>query len=103
MSWFSYIGNSDCDRGRRSWRSQRVSSSDRCAHLLATQGTRFPLGVEVLESRLLLAFSAGPVLHGSQAAWVDYDNDGWTDVSTCLLYTSPSPRDGLLSRMPSSA
>ena len=24
-------------------------------------------------------------------------------VITCLLYTSPSPRDGLLSRMPSSA
>ena len=24
-------------------------------------------------------------------------------VVTCLLYTSPSPRDGLLSRMPSSA
>ena len=24
-------------------------------------------------------------------------------VWTCLLYTSPSPRDGLLSRMPSSA
>ena len=37
---------------------------------------------------------------------------GWSDVAaaslpetffTCLLYTSPSPRDGLLSRMPSSA
>ena len=30
----------------------------------------------------------------------------WTDdwaVCACLLYTSPSPRDGLLSRMPSSA
>ena len=28
----------------------------------------------------------------------------WIDnSSTCLLYTSPSPRDGLLSRMPSSA
>ena len=26
-----------------------------------------------------------------------------TDLATCLLYTSPSPRDGLLSRMPSSA
>ena len=26
-----------------------------------------------------------------------------TAVYTCLLYTSPSPRDGLLSRMPSSA
>ena len=24
-------------------------------------------------------------------------------VNVCLLYTSPSPRDGLLSRMPSSA
>ena len=24
-------------------------------------------------------------------------------AETCLLYTSPSPRDGLLSRMPSSA
>src|SRR5665647_3802533 len=27
----------------------------------------------------------------------------FTLVLTCLLYTSPSPRDGLLSRMPSSA
>ena len=26
-----------------------------------------------------------------------------TDPHCCLLYTSPSPRDGLLSRMPSSA
>ena len=25
------------------------------------------------------------------------------EVIVCLLYTSPSPRDGLLSRMPSSA
>ena len=28
---------------------------------------------------------------------------GWTYSSTCLLYTSPSPRDATLSRMPSSA
>ena len=28
---------------------------------------------------------------------------GGGDVNDCLLYTSPSPRDGLLSRMPSSA
>ena len=33
--------------------------------------------------------------HGEYAR--DEDGDG------CLLYTSPSPRDGLLSRMPSSA
>ena len=30
-------------------------------------------------------------------------NMGADEVTTCLLYTSPSPRDGLLSRMPSSA
>ena len=29
--------------------------------------------------------------------------DEITEHITCLLYTSPSPRDGLLSRMPSSA
>ena len=28
---------------------------------------------------------------------------GGVSAETCLLYTSPSPRDGLLSRMPSSA
>ena len=28
---------------------------------------------------------------------------GGCTCCTCLLYTSPSPRDGLLSRMPSSA
>ena len=27
----------------------------------------------------------------------------WATLTGCLLYTSPSPRDGLLSRMPSSA
>ena len=35
----------------------------------------------------------------------DEDISRWNTaaVKTCLLYTSPSPRDGLLSRMPSSA
>ena len=33
----------------------------------------------------------------------DLDGRGWSLVPICLLYTSPSPRDGLLSRMPSSA
>ena len=31
------------------------------------------------------------------------EKDGVITIQTCLLYTSPSPRDGLLSRMPSSA
>ena len=29
--------------------------------------------------------------------------EGILEANACLLYTSPSPRDGLLSRMPSSA
>ena len=37
--------------------------------------------------------------------WAEIDKRIATkhDSMTCLLYTSPSPRDGLLSRMPSSA
>ena len=31
------------------------------------------------------------------------DSDLNVEIRLCLLYTSPSPRDGLLSRMPSSA
>ena len=37
--------------------------------------------------------------------WDEFANDFSLQVynNNCLLYTSPSPRDGLLSRMPSSA
>ena len=33
----------------------------------------------------------------------EYDSTKTSTYGPCLLYTSPSPRDGLLSRMPSSA
>ena len=33
----------------------------------------------------------------------EYSNDQSLDLTTCLLYTSPSPRDKRQSRMPSSA
>ena len=36
--------------------------------------------------------------HGTAPKYAGQDK-----VNPCLLYTSPSPRDGLLSRMPSSA
>ena len=32
-----------------------------------------------------------------------FDHPTRESIHICLLYTSPSPRDGLLSRMPSSA
>ena len=31
------------------------------------------------------------------------DSSAYLSAETCLLYTSPSPRDGATSRMPSSA
>ena len=37
------------------------------------------------------------------AVFMIYSLNGERCTSSCLLYTSPSPRDGLLSRMPSSA
>ena len=44
-----------------------------------------------------VTFTAGT---NTNFPYITQDSDGYT---TCLLYTSPSPRDGLLSRMPSSA
>ena len=41
-----------------------------------------------------------------RGTWKIYDGSSMVyadEVFICLLYTSPSPRDGLLSRMPSSA
>ena len=52
-----------------------------------------------------LAFLSGS-FKGSQLRWATVDKEGFAIVNTfrsCLLYTSPSPRDATLSRMPSSA
>ena len=52
-----------------------------------------------MNANTALADNTGTVLP-LQAA--EFDTKSFHDT-TCLLYTSPSPRDGLLSRMPSSA
>ena len=54
------------------------------------QSTAAAIASALISSRLDYANS---VLFGSPAK----------NITRCLLYTSPSPRDGLLSRMPSSA
>ena len=42
--------------------------------------------------------------HIAEGSEIFLNNDTYIEQSkACLLYTSPSPRDGLLSRMPSSA
>ena len=47
-----------------------------------------------------------PAINNGQVVITDrsaYSSVAYQGVGSCLLYTSPSPRDGLLSRMPSSA
>ena len=46
---------------------------------------------------------AGSMVESTFADKVFFCNSGAEANEACLLYTSPSPRDGLLSRMPSSA
>ena len=40
---------------------------------------------------------------GKTQVSIDYEKGLPVSINTCLLYTSPSPRDSALSRMPSSA
>ena len=43
-------------------------------------------------------------IHGKKMAYIDEgEGDPIVFLHGCLLYTSPSPRDATLSRMPSSA
>ena len=66
---------------------------------LVNQGNFFqPLAVQIDSLDILQKEIFGPVLHV-----ISYKSDEIQQVIDCLLYTSPSPRDGLLSRMPSSA
>ena len=57
--------------------------------------------------QFLSADEAGPVSDEQALQWIDADATVWTVVVKpwilCLLYTSPSPRDATLSRIPSSA
>ena len=63
---------------------------------------RLKVGCVIVKNHSIISFGWNGMPTG-------YDNccemevDGRLVTRPCLLYTSPSPRDGLLSRMPSSA
>jgi len=59
----------------------------------------------VLDAAKLVLFDNwfGPAVRVRSLAFLSEPENRGTHYSFCLLYTSPSPRDGLLSRMPSSA
>ena len=61
--------------------------------VLGDKKTLYPNMIETIESTKILVKEGFDVMV--------YCTDD--PILTCLLYTSPSPRDGLLSRMPSSA
>ena len=63
-----------------------------------------PGTVSVLDIKARKLITVLPVSGMVQRMSVSIDDKyAFTSDQTCLLYTSPSPRDGLLSRMPSSA
>ena len=73
----------------------RFAQAQAAAHKITAIVTAEPADTQRLEDEL--AFFA-PGLR--VAVFPDWET---LPYDTCLLYTSPSPRDGLLSRMPSSA
>ena len=77
-------------------------------------GTTSALAADLPTSKTALAATSEPIWTGFYAGLnsgygfgvsSNAQNYGWANPAYfgCLLYTSPSPRDGLLSRMPSSA
>ena len=63
---------------------------------------QYGAGIGSSTAGLIFGGSSPPVVANTE----QYNGTAWTevnDLNACLLYTSPSPRDGLLSRMPSSA
>ena len=57
--------------------------------------------IALCPDRIIDGVSDQPLI--GQAVVIDGENIVAVVPEACLLYTSPSPRDGLLSRMPSSA
>ena len=60
-------------------------------------------GTMSLSGTMNKAISAGKALEVEAEVAAERYTYSIANTGDCLLYTSPSPRDGLLSRMPSSA
>ena len=78
-----------------------LGSAKMCGYLKGTRDINLAACVELIHSATLMhddVIDNGSIRRGKKTI-----NKIWDNHSSCLLYTSPSPRDGLLSRMPSSA
>ena len=78
----------------------KKSSKDNDYLVVVNDGIQFNVGVSYLISSKELN---GELSSGTGRGVYQVTPEGKLGYFACLLYTSPSPRDGLLSRMPSSA
>ena len=87
----------------------QVAGFARVAFDLSDFPTRHPYGLGLWQNHIerILAGWVGelavPIYRDREVTGFAQDDTGVDVELACLLYTSPSPRDGLLSRMPSSA
>ena len=73
----------------------------------STAGTLNDEGLKIFPNQKLIQFysqdSGGAKINAIQGHTQNKSEAGSIRYTACLLYTSPSPRDATLSRMPSSA
>ena len=69
----------------------------------ATASGNFQWTISNVLASLACMLMSGPLLAGYTQTINDFLIEKLTLLMSCLLYTSPSPRDATLSRMPSSA
>ena len=72
-------------------------------YIAVMESMRMELAAEYLVMAAMLAEIKSRLLLPRPEEDTDEDDPRAELIRRCLLYTSPSPRDGLLSRMPSSA
>ena len=68
-----------------------------------TRPSHFVKGSASVARKVLQSLEGMKLVETSTDGGRKLTSTGRRDMDRCLLYTSPSPRDGLLSRMPSSA
>ena len=79
---------------------------NRLSHIFSIMATRSRIGIELKDGSSLSAYhhwDGYPQWLGRILNTQYKTREQAADLIDCLLYTSPSPRDATLSRMPSSA
>ena len=84
--------------------TQLVSALLATIHNEGGETTDGPYTVEIPKTHIWDQAMVDEILEAMPPSdWPSFVTQQTIYPNTCLLYTSPSPRDGLLSRMPSSA